>query len=414
MKVLFLPTYFHPEQEASSHLSNDREQALVNNGIDIIAYCATPTRGVSSSMRLEYKHKKKELMYDGHLVIYRFRLFREGKNSVQRAFRYILYSFKQFNRVLFCKTTKECDVMWISSTHPGRCALISIANKLVKIPIVLNLQDIFPDSLVGAGMTRKGSLIWKIGRKIEDFTYRNVDRIIVISNDFKTNLLKKSVPESKIEVIYNWVDQNAVIPVKDEDNDLFDEFCVNRNKFRVVYAGNLGNAQNIGIIIEAAKRLKEKANIEFVIFGTGGMEDEIKAIKEKEQLDNLKILPLQPYERVSKVYGLGNVCIVACKAGLGGAAMPSKTWSIMSAGRAVLANFDEGELKEIVENNGCGVFTKADDLDGFVNAIEELAQHPEKCAEMGAKGREFILNNLTREVGTSKYVNVIRSVANKS
>ena len=140
-------------------------------------------------------------------------------------------------------------------------------------------------------------------------------------------------------------------------------------------------------------------------------------------------MPLQPYERVAKVYGLGHVCIVACKPGLGGAAMPSKTWSIMSSGRAVLATFDEGELKEILEGGSafrraqgpqqkqaqgpqpCGVFTKAGDLEGFVAAIEELSQHPERCAEMGRNGRQFILDNLTREVGTRRYVEVIRQVA---
>ena len=98
--------------------------------------------------------------------------------------------------------------------------------------------------------------------------------------------------------------------------------------------------------------------------------------------------------------------------------MPSKTWSIMSSGRAVLANFDEGELKEIVEGASigsattkpCGVFTKAGDLEGFVAAIEELSKHPERCAEMGKNGRQFILENLTREVGTRKYVEVIKSV----
>ena len=122
---------------------------------------------------------------------------------------------------------------------------------------------------------------------------------------------------------------------------------------------------------------------------------------------------------------------MACKPGLGGAAMPSKTWSIMSSGRAVLANFDEGELKEILDGGSalrqaqgpqqtqaqgpqpCGVFTKAGDLEGFVNAIEELSQYPERCAEMGRNGRQFILENLTREVGTRKYVEVIKSVAIK-
>ena len=204
--------------------------------------------------------------------------------------------------------------------------------------------------------------------------------------------------------------QNAIVPVKEEDNDLFEEFGIRRDKFRVVYAGNLGNAQNIEIIVEAARRLKDNAQIEFVVFGKGGLENDIKQTKEKEHLDNLKILPLQPYDRVAKVYGLGHVCIVACKPGLGGAAMPSKTWSIMSSGRAVIANFDEGELKEILENNHCGAFTKAGDLEGFVSTIENLSQHPEQCAEMGANGRQFIMKNLTREVGTQKYVSVIKTI----
>lgn len=410
MKVLYLNAYFYPEDLASSYLGHNVREALANSNVDIVLYAPTPSRGVSEQIRKEYStSKKNEVWYDGRMHIHRFSLFKEGKNPLIRAFRYVLVIGKLFNRALFDKDAKDCDVMFIPSTPPIMGMMAARIKKRRKVPFVYNLQDIFPDSLVGTGMTHKGSLLWKIGRRIENFTYRNADKIIVISQDFKRNIKAKGVPEEKIEVVYNWVDQNATVPVKDEDNELFEEFGVGRDKFRVVYAGNLGNAQNIEIIVEAAKRLKDNGSIEFVIFGTGGLEDEIKVTKEKEQLDNLKILPLQPYERVAKVYGLGNVCIVACKAGLGGAAMPSKTWSIMSAGRAVLANFDEGELKEILENNHCGVFTKADDLDGFVGAIEELSQHPECCAEMGVNGRKFILENLTREVGTRKYVDVIKS-----
>lgn len=285
------------------------------------------------------------------------------------------------------------------------------------------LQDIFPDSLVGTGLAKKGGILWKIGRVIENFTYRNADKIIVISEDFKRNIMAKGVPEEKIEVIYNWVDENAVVPVAKGENPLYEEFGISRERFTVVYAGNLGNAQNIGIIMDAARALKGNEGIQFVIFGKGGLEDEIKQAREQEHLENLMILPLQPFERVSQVYGLGDVCIVACKPGLGGAAMPSKTWSIMSSGRAVLANFDEGELKNILEGcydndndndnkvGACGVFTKAGDLEGFVSAIERLSQNPALCAQMGRNGREFILRNLTKEVGTRKYVEVIKSVA---
>lgn len=415
MKVLYLNSYFYPEDVASSYLGHNVREALVNSDINVVLYTPIPTRGVSDELRKEYSTvKKNEAWHDGGLQIHRFWLPKERKNPLVRAFRYTLQVIKQFNRGVLAKDARSCNVLFVASTPPIQGTMASLVKKIRHIPLVFNLQDIFPDSLVGTGMTYKGSLLWKIGRRIENFTYKNADKIIVISQDFKKNIMAKGVPEEKIEVVYNWVDQNATVPVDDEDNELFEEFGISRDKFRVVYAGNLGNAQNIEIIVNAARILKDSANIQFIIFGKGGLEDEIKIAKANEQLDNLMILPLQPYERVAKVYGLGHLCIVACKPGLGGAAMPSKTWSIMSSGRAVLANFDEGELKEIVENNQCGVFTKAGDLDGFTNMIVELSEHPERCAEMGKNGRQFILDNLTREVGTQKYVNVIRSVANKS
>lgn len=410
MKILYLTAYSYPEQVSSTHFGSNRTQAFVEQGWDMVTYTPTPCRGIDAETRKKYKKIKREERLDGHLVVHRFSMFAEGKNPVLRALRYFLCTIKHFNRGVFAKDARECDVMFIASTPPIQGAMAAMIKKFRKdLKFVYNLQDIFPDSLVSAGMAKKGGILWKIGRMIENFTYRNADKIVVISQDFKRNIMEKGVPEEKIEVIYNWVDEKTVAPVKDEDNELFEEFGVSRSKFRVLYAGNLGNLQNIGIIIDAARTLKDNNKIEFVIFGKGGLEDEIKTIKTKENLDNLKILPLQPIERVSKVYGLGNVCIVACKAGLGGAAMPSKTWTIMSSGRAVLANFDEGELKEIVEKNNCGVFTKADDLEGFVNAIENLSHHPEQCIEMGINARKFILENLTREVGTKKYVSVMKT-----
>lgn len=123
--------------------------------------------------------------------------------------------------------------------------------------------------------------------------------------------------------------------------------------------------------------------------------------------------PLQPYERVSQVYSLGDVCVVSCKQGFGGSAMPSKTWTIMSCGRPVIASFDKGELKEILENNNSGVFSHAGNVNEFVAAIKQLATNREKCEEMGKNARQFILDNLTKEVGTKKYIDIIKSVVKK-
>ena len=421
MKVIFPCSYYLPETAASLYITDNIVHRCAESGMEVWLYTPTPTRNVVADA---VWHRKEDLC-NNKLYIRRFHLYGEGKNPVLRALRYLFGELIQLHYCLW----KDYDVAFIDSTPPIQGLKLPIVRKFRKKPVVYNAQDIFPDSMVGTGLTREGSLIWKIGRIVEKITYRNADKIIVISEDFKRNIMAKGVPEEKIEVIYNWVDENAVVPVAKGENPLYEEFGISRERFTVVYAGNLGNAQNIGILMDAARALKGNEGIQFVIFGKGGLEDEIKQAREREHLDNLMILPLQPFERVSQVYGLGDVCIVACKPGLGGAAMPSKTWSIMSSGRAVLANFDEGELKNILEGcydnpstcsgradnddkvGACGVFTKAGDLEGFVSAIERLSQNPALCTRMGRNGREFILRNLTKEVGTRKYVEVIKRVA---
>ena len=86
----------------------------------------------------------------------------------------------------------------------------------------------------------------------------------------------------------------------------------------------------------------------------------------------------------------------------------------MSASRPVLANFDENDLKTIIADNKCGLFTKAGDKEAFKHSILLLYGNREKCIEMGKNGRKFVMDNLTKEVGTQKYVEVIRSVANNN
>ena len=407
MKILYLPVYFNPEKAASSYLGENRNQAFADAGIRTLAFVPTPCRGISDDVRKMYCRKEyhKEILYNGKMELHRFPIFREGRNPLRRAFRYFLVSLNQF---YYGIKAKDIDLIYVASTPPTQGALAALVKKLKHIPFVYNLQDIFPDSLVGTGLAKKGGLLWKIGRVIENFTYRNADKIIVISEDFKRNIMAKGVPEEKIEVIYNWVDEEAIVPITDDENPLFSEFSIEKDSFRVVYAGNLGHAQNIKIILEAASKLKDDESIKFIIFGKGGLENDIRERIKKEGLTNVMLLPLQPYDRVSYVYSLGNVDVVSCKEGLGGSAMPSKTWSIMSTGRPVLASFDEGELKTIIEKNDCGVFTKAGDIDAFVGAIKQLASQKERCAEMGRNGREFILHNLTKEVGTRKYVDVIK------
>ena len=202
-----------------------------------------------------------------------------------------------------------------------------------------------------------------------------------------------------------------MVPIARDKNTLFDEFGLDRDKFYVVYAGNLGSAQNIDIILEAAKATRQYADLQFLIFGADDQSAPYKEYVRQMQISNLRILPIQPYSMVSQVYSLGNVAVVSCKRGFGNIAMPSKTWSIMSSGTAVLASFDaDTDLQHIIEANGLGLFVEAEDVNEFVGAILDLYGNPGECIQMGLRGRQYILDNLTRNIGTKKYIEIINSV----
>lgn len=402
MKILIPSSYYHPEQCAGLFVIDDMTEEAARQRITSLITVPTPTRNVPSDAKWE----RDESLYDGIVYIHRFRMYGEGKNPVLRALRYLLCEIVQLHYMLW----KKYDVAFIDSTPPIQGLKLPIVRLFRKKGIVHNVQDLFPETLSGTGLAKQGGLLWKIGMWVSNVTFRNSDKIIAISNDIKRSMVARGVPAEKIEVVYNWVDEKAVQPVAKEDNPLFEEFGLDHNKFTIVYAGNLGNAQNIGIVLDGAKELPE---VQFAVFGSGGLEKEVRKRISDEGLTNVHLNPLQPVEKVKYVYSLGEACIVSCKEGLGGSAMPSKSWSIMSCGRPVVASFDEGELKEILENNNCGVFSHAGNVKEFVAAIRQLATNREKCEEMGKNARQFILNNLTKEVGAKKYVDIIKSVVKK-
>lgn len=402
MKILIPFSYYHPEQCAGLFVVDDMTAEAARQGVESVITVPTPTRNVAPGAKWD----KEETLCDGKVLVHRFRMYGEGKNPVLRALRYLFCEIVQLHYMLW----KKYDVAFIDSTPPIQGLKLPIVRLFRKNPVVYNAQDLFPETLSGTGLAKQGGLLWKIGMWVSNVTFRNSDKIIAISNDIKRSMVARGVPAEKIEVVYNWVDEKAVQPVAIEENPLFEEFGLDRNKFTIVYAGNLGNAQNIGIVLDGAKELPE---VQFAVFGSGGLENEVRKRISDEGLTNVHLNPLQPVERVKNVYSLGDACIVSCKEGLGGSAMPSKSWSIMSCGRPVVASFDEGELKEILENNNCGVFSHAGNVKEFVAAIRQLATNREKCEEMGKNARHFILNNLTKEVGAKKYVDIIKSVVKK-
>lgn len=400
MRVLFSYAYYYPETCAGLFIADDVMHQLAKGGISSLITVPTPTRNVP----IDAKWERDEYQSEGLIHIHRFRLYQEGKNTILRALRYLFCECIQLHYLLW----KKYDVAFIDSTPPIQGLKMPIVKLFKNVPVVYNAQDIFPDSLVGTGLTNKGSLIWKIGRVVERITYRYSDKIIVISEDFKKNLLSKGVPEEKIVVVYNWVDEQAVINIPRLENKLFDKYGLDKNKFYLTYSGNIGLTQNMDMLLDVMQDLKLIApDVILVLIGEGAYKKNVENIVRTKELKNVVMLPFQPFEDLSYVFSLGDAGLVISKPGVGANSVPSKTWSIMSASRPVLANFDENELKTIIEKNHCGIFTKAGEKKAFTEAILKLYANCDLCREMGRNGRRFVMENLTKEIGTSKYVGTI-------
>ena len=221
MKILAFNAYYEPEKAASIYLPRNIYEGFAEHGWDTALFVPVPTRGVDRETRNYYKRHQREVRVNGKLKIIRMRLYREGRNPILRAIRYVL-----MNAMFLLKAVHmSADMIFVQSTPPTQGAMAAVIKKLKKIPFVYNLQDVFPDSMVNAGMTKQGSLIWKIGRHVENFTYRNADKIIVISENMRQLLLEKGVAKDKIEVVYNWVETEKVVPISRKDNYLGRPAC---------------------------------------------------------------------------------------------------------------------------------------------------------------------------------------------
>lgn len=405
MKILKLPAYCDPERISSSHLSRDLEEAYAAAGFETEMYCPTPTRGVSPEVREQYKTIRYEEKREGKLKIYRFPMMREGRNPIVRAIRYVLVNLIQYGKGV---RAKDVDVVMSGSTPPTQGVLCGLVKKRLSkkygraVPFIYSLQDVFPDSLVTAGLAKRGGLLWKIGRKIEDYTYRAADVIVVIGEDIKKNIMAKGVPEEKIRIISNWIDTDVTVPVAFEDNTLAKELGLEAGKFRVVYAGNLGLMQGVDTLIDTAALMKDDDTVEFLIFGKGAAENQLKT--RAADLPNVRFYPMMPPERVPEVYSLGDCCAVMCKKGTGVSGVPSKTWTIMACGRPLLVSFDESELCEIVRDSQSGLCSAAEDAEAMRDNIKALRS---ATVAYGDNARAYAVAYADKKRSVARYVALI-------
>ena len=273
-------------------------------------------------------------------------------------------------------------------------------------PMVLNVQDVFPDVAITVGALNSRQLIG-LARRLERAAYRAADAVVVLSANLQDNITTKVAGLSRspmVETIPNFVDTDNLRPL-----DRLTEYRrENRlgDRMVVMYAGNLGHSQSLDLVVEAARRHRNRDDLVYVINGGGVRAEEITAVA--GGLQNLIVIGYQPAERLAEVLATGDIHVVPLRTGLASASVPSKAYSAMAAGRPIIASVDQGtEVARMVADADAGLAVPPDDPDAFTAAVEYLAGDVELRTRMGVNARAWAEKCHSARVAAGAYLDLV-------
>lgn len=272
-------------------------------------------------------------------------------------------------------------------------------------PLVFNIQDVFPDAAVETGAITNTKII-AVARWLERVSYHRAAAVTVLSDDLRDNVAAKVKPShrSRVHVIPNFVDTDFIRPA-DRTTALRAELGIGDEPV-VLYAGNVGFSQSLEMVVAAARRFPEAT---FLVNGDGSARASLTELA--ADVPNVRFSGYQPKERVPEVLATGDIHLVPLKAGLGRVSVPSKTYSILAAGRPVLAAIDPGtEVPRMLAASGGGVAVPPDDLEAFCGALAGMLADLPEAREMGARGRDWVLGAASPAAVATAYQDLVRSL----
>ena len=339
--------------------------------------------------------------------VLRLPLFPDHSRSVvKRTLNYLSFSISA--SLLGPLVCGPADLMFVQLPPVSLMLPTFLISLLRRIPFVLNMQDMWPETLPATGMVRN-SLILDTVNLVARLLYKHASAITVISDGFKKNLVAKGISSQKIYVLPNWAYEEICQPT-DSDNYL-DKQSAMLGRFNVVYAGNIGPAQGLDNVIEAASMLIDLPAVQFVLIGDGLDKERLENIVKLKRFNNVLFFPRQPMSIMSFIYTLADVLLIHLTDDpLFEITIPGKTQSCLLGGKPIIASVN-GDTADLIVDAGAGLTVPAMNPNELNQAVRKLyAMPPQEREAMGSRGRDYYLKNLSPEVQVKKYEQLFKEI----
>lgn len=278
-----------------------------------------------------------------------------------------------------------------------------------RVPFVFEVRDLWPESLIAVGASNANSMLHRSLVAIAGFLYASADRIVVVTPAFRKHLVTHwGVPENKIAVVENGVETDLFAPQPESADTSLRRELKAEGKFIVCYIGTMGMAHGLETLLDAAAQLQTSfPQVLFLIIGEGAEKERIQLQAYSRGLTNIKFLDQQPREKIPAYISACNACLVLLKkTDVFKTVIPTKMLEFMSCARPVILGV-EGQAREILEQAQAGIAIEPENGAALAEAIQQLAADSTQGKMLGANGRKYVMENLSRRRTAQRYIQVL-------
>ena len=398
MKILFLTHYFPPEVNAPANRTHEHARRWVEDGHEVTIITGVPNHPRGELFPGYRNRWLQEEQIDGIRVLRTWMYLASNQGFARRILNYLLFAVAA---TLASVRAERPDVV-VSTSPQFFCGLAGVAVSWLKWrPFVLEVRDLWPDSIVQLGQLQSRSLIGLL-EALETGLYRSAAGIVVNSRAFIQHIADRGIPRERIELVYNGIDPQLFRPRPPNEALLRKQGLEGRSV--VSYIGTLGLAHGLMTIVEAAERLRGDPTLAFALIGEGAdrgrIEDEVAA----RGLDNVFLAGLRPRAEIPDWIGSSAIALVMLRdLPVFETVIPSKLFEFWAQETAIVLAAPEGECRRLVEQGNSGLTIAPEDPEALEAAILEILANPEAARERARRGREqveasFLRDDLARQM----------------
>lgn len=411
MKIAIVNAVYSPEPVVSAQLGRDLTGYFVSLNEEVTVLCPSPTRPAIADYS-ELKASSEPLVKDeGGVRVVRLPSFTAPQSRLVARLRES-YSFGQHVCRYLKNNFSDADVIYVNSWPLFSQALLARYCSRSNIPMVLHIQDIYPESLTNKIPFILRGVVGALLMHLDRWTASKADHVITISDTMRhAYVMGRGIASKNVSKVLNWLDDSPFLEMPDH-SEACKHYTVDETKFTFLYLGNIGPVACVELLIEAFHNAAPD-NAQLVIAGDGS--SKAACVERAKQLGNpdIHFISDPDVDNSPLLLSLAHVCLLPMKKGAGMSSIPSKLMAYLFAGRPVLASVDvDCDTAACIVKGGCGWVGEPGDEQWLAEKMSEVAKMPlQHLHEIGAKGKQYGLAKFSKAQGLRAVGRIIKNAA---